>query len=397
MTDTADDRHFSRQVWFIATLTMAVAMAVTGFALNRYYVQQEVEAHAQKFELLSSLRRNAILDYFDTLSTEISFWALNDELLGYQRQISKRMSEFKQENGDPSTVLRQVFITENPFPEGQRGQYLGPKEPRYTGAYTAFHENFHPFARRFVTERNYYDMFLISPKGDIFYSVEKEDDFATNLIEGPYRHTGLGWVYREAVRQSQEQAVVFSDIEAYEPSNFESAMFMGKALLDEQGELLGVLAFQLPMDRLQSMMRSTAAMGESGETFIVGEDLLMRSDSRFSDVTTVLETTVDTPTVAAALAGEQGVTFIDDYRGVEVLSAYTSLDLGDIRWAVLAEIDRAEILQQMADKRPQFAGVLLLIFGMGLWSLWFIRPGDWKEGASFGGLGSSGGDGDYGD
>ena len=66
---------------------------------------------------------------------------------------------------------------------------------------------------------------------------------------------------------------------------------------------LGVLALQLPSDTIAEIMHFTAGMGDSGETYLVGPDLLMRSDSRFTEDSTILETTVDTGTVKLALAG----------------------------------------------------------------------------------------------
>ena len=384
-------RQFSRRFYWISGIGLALLFIVVGFVANRYYVKIEMENHGAKLELLSTLRRNALLDYFDTVSTEMTFWSLNQQLLSSQRQIVARWHEYAAEEGDPSATLRQALITDNPFADGQRSQYNGDERE---GIYWRFHQLFHPFARRFVTERGYYDFFLISPKGHIFYSVEKEDDFATNLIEGPYKDTGLGWVYREAIRQAKTATVVFSDMESYPPSNFEPAMFMARALVDTDGTLLGVLAMQLPTDQLNSIMSSTAGMGESGETYVIGEDLLMRSNSRFSADSTVLKTRVDTVTGNRALQGETGVALSVDYRGIDVLSAYTSLDLNDIRWAILAEIDREEVIRQLAETRPLIAALLLFLYSLAMWSLWYIRPDDWDMGP---GLILVGGDSDYAD
>ena len=61
---------------------------------------------------------------------------------------------------------------------------------------------------------------------------------------------------------------------------------------------------QVPTERIQAIMQFTAGMGRSGETYLVGSDYLMRSDSRFSDVSTTLETYVKSMTVRRAFDGQ---------------------------------------------------------------------------------------------
>ena len=77
----------------------------------------------------------------------------------------------------------------------------------------------------------------------------------------------------------------------------------------------------------------------------------MRSDSRFSNEPTTLKTRVDTPTVSLALDGESGMDVVPDYRGIPVFSAYGPLDFEGVRWAVMAEIDEAEVRQPVARTR----------------------------------------------
>ena len=48
-------------------------------------------------------------------------------------------------------------------------------------------------------------------------------------------------------------------------------------------------------------MQASEGMGESGETYLVGTDYLMRSDSRFSEESTILKTKVDTETQQSKL------------------------------------------------------------------------------------------------
>jgi len=238
----------------------------------------------------------------------------------------------------------------------------------------------HARARLFVTQRGYYDFFLIGPDGDVLYTVEKEDDFATNLEHGDWQDSGLGAVYRRAKKERKEGTIAISDMQSYAPSNGDPAIFMATAMHDPAGQFLGVIAFQLPTDRILGIMNYTSGMGETGETYLVGQDKLMRSDSRFVEQSTVLSQVVDTPTVQRALSGEHGVEFIEDYRGVEVMSVYLPIQVGDTSWAVMAEIDRAEIGVGAARERPAMSGILGFIYGLSLWSVWYWRgrqlPGD---------------------
>ena len=135
-------------------------------------------------------------------------------------------------------------------------------------------------------------------------------------------------------------------------------MFAAKHLTDPEGRTRGVLALQVPTDRIQKIMHFKAGMGESGETYLVGEDRLMRSDSRFSNESTILRTRVDTVSVTRALNGEQGVTTAEDYRGVPGLSAYTLVEIDRVRWAILAEIDEAEVLTDGGYERSRLSGVV---------------------------------------
>ena len=97
---------------------------------------------------------------------------------------------------------------------------------------------------------------------------------------------------------------------------------------------------------------------ETAETYIVGEDLLMRNDSRFSDSTTILKTRADTEAVRRALAGETGVDMITDYRGVVSLAAYSPLEFEGLRWAIVAEIDEAEIKRRAREPNRLLASIL---------------------------------------
>lgn len=137
----------------------------------------------------------------------------------------------------------------------------------------------------------------------------------------------------------------FLNFRPYGPSNDAPAALVSTAIQGADGKTIGVLAFQIPIDRMDAVMQVSAGMGETGENYIVGSDYLMRSDSHFSEESTILVNEVKAATADAALGGETGVRMVADYGGIDVLSAYGPLDFLGVRWAVIAEVGASEVFE----------------------------------------------------
>lgn len=354
-----------RRFWLLVLGGLALVTFVAGWGVNRYLIEQRIEAAGERLALLGTLRSGALERYLDTAGAELSFWSANKFLLAQQAWIVSAWSEGVAAGRDPATSLRQRYIEGNAFPAGSSS--------RNAAIYDALHDRLHPMAERFVSKRGYYDFFLISPAGDIHYTVMKEDDYATNLLQGPYKDTGLADVFRQVMAAPDSDVVRVSDLQSYAPSEGVPAMFLARGMFDENGQLIGVIALQVPTEQIHSIMQFDAGMGKTGETYLVGQDYLMRSESRFMQESTVLEQRVNSETAGRALRGELGVDFTLDYRGVDVLSAYSSIPVGETRWAVMAEMDKSEILEEATSKRPIIAGFMLFFYGLGVWSAWFIQ------------------------
>jgi len=203
--------------------------------------------------------------------------------------------------------------------------------------------------RTFLEKFGYYDIFLVDiDSGDIVYSVFKELDYSTSLIDGPYADTNFGQVFRDAAKLNKGQ-VTFVDFAQYRPSYEAPASFIASPIF-EGDERTGVLIFQLPLDRITNVMSERAGLGETGETYLVGQDYLMRSDSYLDPVNHTVVASFRNPTLGTArteavdlaLAGETGRKVIIDYNNNPVLSAYSPFDVLGLRWALLSEIDVAE-------------------------------------------------------
>lgn len=208
-------------------------------------------------------------------------------------------------------------------------------------------DNNHDFFEKFISTYGYYDFFIIDKSGDVFYTVAKEADYQTNLLTGAYNHSGLGTLYKKV---SNNKSYAMSDFSRYAPSNNEPAGFIALPYTNIYGVEI-VIALQLSINKINHLMQQRSGMGESGESYLIGRDLLMRSDSfldpeghsvKASFAGNVANNGVNTEGGKLAISGKSGNKIITDYNGNLVLSAYTPININGIKWALLSEIDVSE-------------------------------------------------------
>lgn len=342
-------------------------------------------------------RRNADLGLHDAVSSE------SEELRAYYHdQFYARLSanlvdpeainldQFIPE-GAATRYLQGLFISGNPNPTGEKEKLESAGDG---SVYDNLHERYHPRFRSFLEKFGFYDIFLVEPsQGYIVYSVYKEVDFATSLLTGPHKNSGLGAVVKQALESDQPGSLFIADFDPYVPSYNSPAAFIASPVFAGD-EIVGVAAFQMPIDRINDIMTSrnswsSVGLGASGETYIVGADFLMRNQSRFlledreeylqmirsvgvpQETVSAIENfnssiglqEVRTKGTSAALAGFSNTEIFADYRGVNVLSSYRPLDLQGLYWVIMSEIDEAEAFDpiETLKKTTLLVGAGLLI------------------------------------
>jgi methyl-accepting chemotaxis protein len=196
----------------------------------------------------------------------------------------------------------------------------------------------------------WYDLFLIDLNGNIVFSAAKESDLGMNIINSTLAQSSIADAFRKA-KGNSIGSLAISDFKPYPPSNNEPAAFMMTKIADTNGSAIGYVALQFPVNKVNEIMQQRDGMGDTGETYLVGQDKRMRSDSFLdpkghsilaSFAGTIATNGVDTIAVSDAFNGTENSKIILDYNGNSVLSSYTTLDLNDFKWALIAEIDEAE-------------------------------------------------------
>ena len=305
--------------------------------------------------------------------------------------------------------LQYYYIAANSNPVGEK-EYLN--DANDGSEYSRIHQIVQPIYSNFVTQLEYYDLFLIDAQtGDIVYTVKKETDFGTNLFRGPYSNSGLATVFNKAVNADDPNYVAISDFASYRASYGEPAAFVASPVFDpSSSKLIGVLAFQLSSPKISDIMTGDNdwegdGLGKSGETYLVGADRGMRSDSRFlleqpqeyfqaltseglpqdriaaikRFNSSILHQEINTEAVKQALDNQTGYKIAEDYRGVQTLNAYRPLEIDDLDWVINAQIDTQEAFAPIKDfqRKVLLATaiiVLLVTLIASVLSYYFVRP-----------------------
>lgn len=352
----------------------------------------EIEAQAfQKLSAVREIKKSGIERYFHTIRDQVLTLSEDRMVIDAMREFTTAFANFRTENSLPderidelrsdlakyyidefaveygkqndgskvdvnslygaldkdSVALQHTYIKANRNGLGEK-HLLDRADDK--SAYSKVHGKYHPAIRSFLEKFGYYDIFLVDHKsGDIVYSVYKELDFSTSLIDGPYADTNFAETFRKAKDLPKAGEFVFIDFKQYLPSYNAPASFIAAPIFDG-GEKLGVLMFQMPLDRITAVMSERAGLGETGETYLVGSDNLMRSDSYLDQKNRSVVASfrnpekgkVETAAVEAAFAGKSAAEIVTDYNGNPVLSAYAPVEILGVKWAILAEIDKAE-------------------------------------------------------
>ncbi len=235
------------------------------------------------------------------------------------------------------------------------------------------------FFTKYISQYGYYDLFLIHPNGNIFYSVAHESDHGTNLINGEYANSSLGKVFQEVLKSKK---FGFGDFQLYPPSGGKPFAFIAQPVLHNQ-DVAMVIALQVKTDEINRIMQERSGMRKTEETYLVGSDKLMRSDSFLNPEVYSINASfaspekgrIETDATREALSGKTGYKIIADYLGNKVLSAYTPLNVWDTTtWALIAEMNETEAFA--AVKRLSNLMGIVAIIAAGLIvviALWFIN------------------------
>jgi methyl-accepting chemotaxis protein len=434
-----------RQKLLLGTLFLAIIpVAVTSVIVGRESLNSgrtALESQAREALIAQRASKAAqITDYFDSLSNEIQVLAAAPDVVAAMRDLPGAFdnsvlsiadlpaerarlakyytgdfaAEFQKRNTgrmvdmattvanlpDLAMNLQYQYIAANPHPLGAKNALDRANDG---SRYSELHAAIHPYLRTALRQFGLYDIYLVEPRnGTLVYTVAKELDFGTSLVNGPYARTKLGDAFRQAWNLDKPGLVALSEFGEYLPSFNDQAAFLGTPVFDG-GRKIGVLLVHVPIDKINSVMTHEGkwkerGLGDTGETYLVSaadgtprsvargavEDIGAYSKSvlaagfaqglanavqaKGTSIGLVpIKTQATTDVFEKNLAGF-GV--YPNYAKVPVLGAYAPLNVLGLRWAIVAEIQSTEAFKPVAAVREKVVlwstGIAVALLGLGL-------------------------------
>lgn len=346
----------------IVGFCLVTTLSVLAFGYGEIQRSLVKDAHL-KVELTGESRRDRLKEWIADLQQDAVILASNPSTAD---AIVRLGTAFNGIPNSPTAALQEVYITKNPHPAGERQKLVTVEGPL---SYFRQHSVFHPNLDTFRAQKGLYDVFLFDLQGNAIYTVFKEVDFATNFLTGQNADSALGHLLQEAQKGKPGQ-VFLSDFEPYAPSDGVPASFMATQVTSAQGALIGYLAFQLSQDQLNAIVTDGTGLGETGDAYIVGQDMRARTTSRFEGRFGVLDDLGSAPQTAAVQQGKEELfTDVSLHSGRIGIAATFPVEVLGVKWGLVIERDRAEILapsRAFLFRMLGFAGAaVLLVMGLG--------------------------------
>lgn len=310
----------------------------TGMAISSYVFRDALQRTAHdELQAVLQTRFNVVDRYLNRLSRELEVVASSQHTAEHMPQLTESFARL-----EPS-VLRQT-------PQGQ--QIANDDNLRgYQQAEQVLRQYLTTHARSYDWD----DVYLIDPLGNVIFSLQRDQDFATNLHRGPWQDSGLAQAARPLLQHRLAGSMSFADFAPYQPKQHKKTAFLARSLVDpSNGKWLGVVVLELPLLHVEALLADKTGLGESGVSFLIGADQHLLTQSMFGQ-TDFIDSKLDSDGVRRVMAGESGIVYERDFDGVEVYEVFRPLQpfAGQVlqhseqtHWGLLVKINRQEVMAE---------------------------------------------------
>ncbi len=198
---------------------------------------------------------------------------------------------------------------------------------------------------------------LVSLKDELMVVRQLYDFKSIAVVDAQWQKiiaTPADSLLQEVIKSFSKKEPVIDKLQMIEASSFipvQRTITIYVMPLFDDNTISGYLFIEDDFNAIQKILLETTGMGNTGESYLVGNDFKMRSRSRFTPLQSPLTINVNTEAARNAFtgAGESGI--ILDYRGVKVLTVYRKINSPYLNWVLISEIDFEEAMKPMIKGR----------------------------------------------
>jgi len=339
---------------FAAILVLVVTVIFAAVSLRIASSSLE-ESAQQKIEAVTDGRRNQLETYLENLALDVGSIADNGQML-YAMEFLK--SDWASQDEAAEEELRTRFKARAEAPDIE----IGKPGTASVSLYEETHATYHGIIDTILEGRAYDDLMLVDTDGNVVYSIKKNADFGTNLLDGPWLDTAVAATFKEIVGQEKWQTVRLSKVEKYGPNDYQPTGYLARGIGDKFG-LAGIMFIQLPMEKIEEILANPFGMGKTGEAVILDSANYLVTDLHRTPDDDRLSSTIGTDLTNLVEGRDVAIGQLDPGSGDQRDIAVARVDALGLSWYLATLVDHSETQAPATSVRNtiMLAGLLIIL------------------------------------
>lgn len=350
------------------------------------HVQNQLQLFASDSRTLAAF--NSLWQGFSTIESDNFYTSQASSMTDviskletfYLTKVIPQMKEKTSEDIDPEifrsddkkqNILQFLYIASVDKPFGMQYQITGPGDG---SLYSGMHVQHQPWLLSYAQQNKIYDIYFVDGKsGYVFYSLRKNPDFATNLINGRFKNSSLAKSFRTVMALSSRKTVVYTDMDQPMPGIVQPCFYVAAPVF-QGNQAIGAIIYAFDvgyLDKLMNTVTDESDLGYNISSFIIGYDLRYRSNDpdflndqerflrriRWQSIRHKNFEKIKATSSTALILDIQGNVFSDARMGIagkgtyrtparhKAFCVFTPVNKGDLKWHILVNAKTSDVLK----------------------------------------------------
>ncbi|NDJ81992.1 response regulator [Vibrio campbellii] len=346
-------------------MTAFLVLSITPLTITAIFFLQ---SHSKDLEeqstshLLSvrDTKQQQIIDYFAAQETEVMGFVRSELAYASGGRFYGLVNAFSRLGHDIDEARENA---QQRYIKGSGDQIktsILPESSNYVGSerYRLLHKRYHWAYLELLKRSDFNDILLVDIDGNVTYSINKDDNFGTNLLSGRHKDTALGKTFKRLSEDVSARRKVNEDytpvvVSDFDIENGKQVAWLGAPIV-QQGYLHSYAMFRLPNNGITKLI-AEINRDSSIDTLLVGSDHKPRTiNTKQEDIQNSLEI------VDKALAGETEVGTYSNRLGEEMIAAFAPIETRGLTWALVVQLPEKEAFARVHQLEKLFVIAMLI-------------------------------------